>query len=51
MNPGKFNGSFRERKNIPHLVSRGKDRAVRDGKHASRQSSREHCPMNARIVE
>jgi hypothetical protein len=36
---------------IPHMLSGGKDRAVRDEVNASMQNFREHCSMSARIVE
>jgi hypothetical protein len=39
------------REDIPHWLTGGKDRAVRDGVNASMQSSREHCSMSAQIVE
>jgi hypothetical protein len=35
----------------PHRLSGGKGRTVRDGVNASMQSSREHCSMNAQVVE
>jgi len=36
---------------IPHWISRTKDRAVRDGVNVSMQGSRESCSMSAKIVE